>query len=119
VTAAPREPPALETAVAQLLHELADPDAVARAEPRLVQQLLAAAVCLYASKVNRDGWLAPFAEAPVPTASEVCLASVEMLEAASVEIFELALWKSWAHSAAQPSAAASPPEALDERGGAV
>ena len=32
----------------------------------------------------------------VPGASEVCLAAAQLLDSASVEIFELALWKAWA-----------------------
>ena len=116
LTADPPDLAALDTAIAQLLRGLADPDTPARVAPRLVQRLLATAVGLYAATVDRDGPLPAFdagGELPVPTASEVCLAAALMLEAVSVEVFELALWKSWA-SAAGPGADTAPRE--DEGG---
>jgi hypothetical protein len=64
-----------------------------------VQRLLAIAVKAYAARVERDGWLAPFGSLEPPSASEVCLVASQMLDALSIEVFELALWKTWAYRA--------------------
>jgi hypothetical protein len=92
----------LREAAEILTRGVADPDWVAKLEPALLQKLLGAIVTLYAGKVDLDSWVAPFAEdgtANVPTASEICFTAVQMLDAASVEVFELAMWKSWAPDA--------------------
>jgi hypothetical protein len=93
---------ALRAAVAEVVRGLAEPGWIDRVDPQLVQQLLGAAVVLYAGKVELDRGVAPFAGAgPVPTATDVCQTSTRMLDAVSVEVFELALWKSWGHSAGE------------------
>ncbi len=94
----------LDAAVAALQRALADPAWGAAADPVTLQRLLGAAVVLYGRKVAQDGWIPPFGAATgetVPTAGDVCLAATQMLDAVSVEIFELALWKSWAHGAGE------------------
>ena len=109
----------LRRAVEELTRGLADPAWVANVDPLVVQRLLGAAVALYAGKVDLARWLPPFddaAEATVPTASEVCLATTQMLDAVSVEIFELALWKSWAHSAIESGGSE---QGTDHGGGTV
>jgi hypothetical protein len=93
---------ALRAAVAELRRGISEPGWIANIEPSLVQQLLAASISLYARKIDLEGWLPPFSErpdAPTPSATDVCLATTQLLEAVSVEVFELALWKTWAHSA--------------------
>ena len=87
--------PTFASTLDELRRAVADPVGVDAAH---VQQLLAAAVSLYAAKVELEGRLPAFSGAEAPTASEVCLAATGMLDAVSVEIFALALWKSWAHS---------------------
>ncbi len=41
--------------------------------------------------------LTPFPAGEAPAASDVCLLAAQMLDAVQVEVFELALWKTWAH----------------------
>jgi hypothetical protein len=81
-----------ESTLDEIGRAVADPAGVDAAH---VQQLLAAAVSLYAAKVELEGPLPAFPPATAPTASEVCIAATGMLDAVSVEIFELALWKTW------------------------
>lgn len=103
-TAAATGDDALRAAVEEIVRGLADPGWVDRVDPLLVQQLLGAAVALYSGKAELDRGVAPFDESgagTVPTASDVCLTTARMLDAVSVEVFELALWKSWAHSAVE------------------
>jgi hypothetical protein len=99
VEASPTAEATLREAAEILTRGVADPDWVEKLEPELLQKFLGAIVTLYAGKVDLTSWVAPFAEdgtANVPTASEVCFTAVQMLDAASVEVFELAMWKSWA-----------------------
>jgi hypothetical protein len=86
----------LERATAALRQSLSEPGYVDALDPQAVQQLLGVAVALYAAKVESAGVIPPFAPGAEPSASEVCVATSQMLDAVSVEIFELALWKSWA-----------------------
>lgn len=89
---------ALEAAVADAD---ADADANADAVPgAALQRLLAAAVRLYAARREAGGVDSPFpdpalAAAPAPNATDVCLTATDMLDAVSVEVFELAMWKTW------------------------
>ncbi len=89
--------PTFESTLDEIRRVCAEPGAVDAAH---VQQLLAAAVSLYAAKVELEGPLSAFSAGEAPTASEVCLAATGMLDAVSVEIFELALWKTWAPAGA-------------------
>jgi len=76
------------------LEELAtthQPDAIDRTE---LQRLMTATVRLYAAKAEAEGSFAA-AEPGVLTATEVMLASVALLKAANVNVFELGLWQSW------------------------
>jgi len=85
-------------------------DVLARAaadDPRAVpadelQRLLAAAIRLYAARDEAGYPIEPFPSshaAPpgegMPSATDVCLATTAMLDAVTVEVFELAMWKTW------------------------
>ena len=64
--------------------------------PEAVQELLTAAVALYAARRQAgEDWppLADGAAGLPPT--EVLVTVSEMLEAVDVEVFELGLWKTW------------------------
>jgi hypothetical protein len=65
-------------------------------DPALLQRLLAAAVTAYAASRVAGDQMPPFPQAGVPDASSVCLAVSAMLDAVSVEVFELAMWQAWA-----------------------
>jgi hypothetical protein len=65
-------------------------------DPVLLQRLLAAAVTAYAARRVAGDQTSPFPQAGVPDASSVCLAVSAMLDAVSVEVFELAMWQAWA-----------------------
>jgi hypothetical protein len=84
--------PTFESTLEELRRASGEPGGVDAAH---VQQLLAAAVSLYAAKVELEGPLPAFSAEALPTASEVCIAATAMLDAVSVEVFELALWKTW------------------------
>lgn len=86
------------------LHE--DPHGI---EPSVLQQLLAAVVTAYAARRGDGDPLPPFPTAVGPTpleqdvlepdASSVCLTVSAMLNAVSVELFELAMWQAWTGTA--------------------
>jgi hypothetical protein len=61
-----------------------------------VQQLLTAAVRLYAAKEGPRP--RAFAEGEEVTATEVLVTVSEMLEAVDVEVFELGIWQAWGSS---------------------
>jgi hypothetical protein len=71
--------------------------ALARGEPdaisdELLQTMLAAAVKLYAAKVERHGnALKPFADDAI-TATESVVAACAMIRAADLNIFDVAMW---------------------------
>lgn len=61
-----------------------------------IQQILTAAVQLYAAKVNADGAFPAVSRGTI-TATDAMIATTALLEAANVQVFELGLWQSWAH----------------------
>jgi hypothetical protein len=89
----------LAEAAASLEDGLAQPGALVDLDPEVLQRILAVAVRAYAARYEAVGELPPFPPpteaAPTPNASEVCRAATLMLEAVSVEIFELAMWQTW------------------------
>jgi hypothetical protein len=89
----------LAEAAASLEAGLEQPGSLVDLDPEVLQRILAVAVRAYAARYEAVGDLAPFPPAtegaPTPNASEVCRASTLMLEAVSVEIFELAMWQTW------------------------
>lgn len=62
-----------------------------------VQQLLAAAVRLYAAKRDAGSKLAAFTGEDAVTATEVAVTCVGMTEVVNLELFELALWAGWSN----------------------
>jgi hypothetical protein len=66
-----------------------EPDAIS---DRALQQILGAAVKIYAAKVERRGYeLAPFAPNTV-TATESVVAACGMIRAADLNMFDVAIW---------------------------
>ena len=61
-----------------------------------VQQLLLAAVRLFAAKRDRGGRLAAFPGGTV-TATDIAVTAVAMTEVVNLELFELALWNGWSN----------------------
>jgi hypothetical protein len=85
----PRRQPRGFPALAQRALEGGDPDAVA---DELLQEILAAAVKLYAAKVERRGAeVAPFATGAV-TATETVVAACALIRAADLNLFDVAMW---------------------------
>jgi len=66
-----------------------EPDAIS---DRALQQVLAAAVRVYAAKVERRGHeVAPYAQGTV-TATETVVAACGMIRAADLNMFDVAIW---------------------------
>jgi hypothetical protein len=66
-----------------------EPDAIS---DRTLQQVLAAAVRVYAAKVERRGHeVAPYAQSAV-TATETVVAACGMIRAADLNMFDVAIW---------------------------
>jgi hypothetical protein len=63
-----------------------------------VQMLAAAAVRLYASKVNLNGNFAIVPPATIP-ATDAMIVTSALLRAVNVQLFELGLWQSWSSNA--------------------
>ena len=86
----------VEGTLARLRQSLSEPDGLHALDVSTVQSLLTLAITVYAAKAEAGEVFPAFAEGAAPAASDVCLASTQMLDAVSVEIFELALWRAWA-----------------------
>jgi hypothetical protein len=65
-----------------------DPDAIADA---LLQDVIAAAVKLYAAKAERHGGVAPFRKDEV-TATEAVMAACALIRTADLNLFDVAMW---------------------------
>ena len=72
-------------------------DAVDRVPDEAIQRLMAAAVKLYAAKMEDGARFSPFAAGDV-TATEVAVAATGMLKAVEMEVFELGMWQVWGRS---------------------
>ena len=67
--------------------------------PETVQMLLAAGAKLYCKKLtDEDTYFPPFREKDVVTATEAVVAIAEMMRAADLNTFDLAMWMSRPHS---------------------
>jgi hypothetical protein len=89
---------ALRAAALEVDLRLVDPAWVESLDETTVQRLLAAAVRLYAAKVDGGERIEPFTAAGsalAVTATDVCVTASAMLEAVQVEVFELAMWRGW------------------------
>ncbi len=71
-------------------------DRVADVPEQAVQDLLLAAVRLYAAKRDRGDSFPAFAADRV-TATDVAITCVAMTEVVNLELFELALWRGWSN----------------------
>jgi hypothetical protein len=81
------------TVLAEAERILAD-GSVGDVPDEVVQQLLLAAVRLFAAKRDAGDRLAAFPPGTV-TATEVAVTAVAMTEVVNLELFELALWNGW------------------------
>ena len=103
----PRPDESLQAALITLHEMVADP---LRTDGFALQQLLAAAVNAYAARRAAGDLMPPFPSSPAttvgndspvasasstPEASSVCMTVSAMLNAVSVETFELAMWQAW------------------------
>jgi hypothetical protein len=79
----------MASCAARLRAALADPASIADAE---LQDLLAAAVRLYAAKADERA-VAAFRPGQGVTANDVMITATEMLRAVDVQVFELSLWQ--------------------------
>lgn len=83
------KPPAGFAAAARAALKRGEPDAIS---DRALQQVLAAAVRLYAAKVERRGHeVAPYPPDAV-TATETVVAACGMIRAAGLNMFDVAIW---------------------------
>jgi hypothetical protein len=86
---AERDPGAAFSALADAAVQRGEPDAI---PDQTLQQVLAAAVRVYAAKAERRGGDAkPFAEGAV-TATEAIVAACGMIRAADLNPFDVAMW---------------------------
>jgi hypothetical protein len=81
--------------LAQVERILAD-GTVADVPDEAVQQLLLAAVRLFAARRDQGTRLAAFPAGTV-TATDVAVTAVAMTEVVNLELFELALWNGWSN----------------------
>lgn len=90
----------LDDASSALETGIADPAGVPAPQLR---RLLAAAVRAYAALREAGDPSPPFpdpgAGAPAPNGTDVCLTATAMLDAVSIEVFELAMFKTWSQTA--------------------
>lgn len=61
-----------------------------------IQALMAAAVRLYAAKVEANGGF-PVVPQGTLTATDAMVAASGLLRAVNVQVFELGLWQAWSH----------------------
>ena len=88
---------AADTAFDVALKALADGNTEA-VSPETVQKLLAAGAKLYCRKLtDEDTYFPPFREEDGVTATEVVVAIAEMMRAADLNTFDLAMWMSRPH----------------------
>lgn len=91
---------ALDAAAPGLLataQEIVHSGTIANVSDETVQQLLTAAVRLYAAKRDAGSKLAAFSGEDAVTATEVAVTCVGMTEVVNLELFELALWAGWSN----------------------
>ena len=65
------------------------------AGPEVTQALLTAGVLLLAHNVDEGSKFAPFTPGSEVGPTEVAIAATAMLDAVEVELFELAMWRTW------------------------
>lgn len=60
-----------------------------------IQELMAAAVRLYATRVDSEGPLPVFPEGTDITATETLVAATAILKGSNLQLFELGMWQAW------------------------
>ena len=60
-----------------------------------IQDLMAAAVRLYAARVDAEGPLPVFPEGADITATETLVAATAILKGSNLQLFELGMWQAW------------------------
>lgn len=88
----------LRAAVAEVAALAGSPEVAAAVDGRTVQDLLATATALYASKRLSGEPLPAFEPrdgVQMPTATDVAVTVTAMLDSAHIEVFELGLWQTW------------------------
>jgi hypothetical protein len=89
--------PAVDTAFDVALKALADGNTES-VSPETVQKLLAAGAKLYCRKLtDEDTYFPPFRDEDGVTATEAVVAIAEMMRAADLNTFDLAMWMSRPH----------------------
>jgi hypothetical protein len=83
--------------ILELAQGIASDGTIDSVSDQAVQQLLAAAVRLYAAKRDAGSKLAAFTGEDAVTATEVAVTCVGMTEVVNLELFELALWAGWSN----------------------
>jgi hypothetical protein len=61
-----------------------------------IQDIMTAAVQLYAAKVTNEGDFPAVTRGTI-TATDAMITTTALLRAVNVQVFELGLWQSWAH----------------------
>ena len=79
-----------------LLRELAQlSDHTTEVPPAVVQELVTAAVTVYADRLQAGPAFGPFREGHAASQTDVATVVSQLLDAAEIEIFELAVWQVW------------------------
>lgn len=79
--------------IAALVDEAVSEGCIDEVPDEALGQVLAAAVRLYVAKAETGARLMPFGRNSAVTATEIAIASLAMLDAGRMEIFELGLWE--------------------------
>lgn len=81
--------------IAALFSDLIDRAEVEKVSDQALGRILAAAVRLYAAKLQAGSTAAVFHGNSGVTATDVAIGCTAMLEAVDLELFELGLWENW------------------------
>lgn len=97
-----------------LIDDVVADGAIDKLDNEALGQALAACVRLYVAKAESGGRLMPFGRNSAVTPTEIAVASMAMLDAGRIEIFELGLWEQMTNirPARQNSLADIPEEVL-------
>lgn len=79
--------------IAALVDDVVADGALDSVDDEALGQALAACVRLYVAKAETGARLMPFGRNSAVTATEIAIASLAMLDAGRMEIFELGLWE--------------------------
>lgn len=82
-------------ALAVRLRALAESDGGHALDDRALEQVMSAAIALYAQKAERCGEIFPLAQSGGTNATAVLMATTALLKGSSIELFELGMWQTW------------------------